>query len=74
MYSKAEVCFTIIVALAASWHLNSQQATDPAGSQGDVLTVFDGGHPPPSSSADALQADGTHPPPPPWPMIAMQVS
>jgi hypothetical protein len=60
MYSKKEVCFTVILALAALWYLGSQQIT----------VLADGTHPPPppwAQRTDVLQADGTHPPPPPWP-------
>jgi len=80
MYSKTEVCFTVIVAIAAAWYFNSHRATDLAGFQGPVLSAVDGTHPPPPpwfdgthpppppwpTSAELLRLDGTHPPPPPW--------
>ena len=73
MYSKAEVCFTIIVAIIASWCLSPQQSADCVVPQGCVIGIADGVHPPPpmpSSFAvqppriELLQADGVHPPPP----------
>lgn len=72
MYSKAKICFTIVVLIAVSWSLGAQQATDLARGSGHVLTFADGGHPPPPappptpqlSNAEVLQADGGHPPPP----------
>src|SRR5689334_11675709 len=69
MYSKREVCFTAIVALAVSWHLGSQRAVTGGEEPGAVVGFADGTHPPPPpwlTNADMLQADGTHPPPPPW--------
>ena len=73
MYSKTEVCFTIIVAITASWCLSPQQPADCAVPAGRVIGIADGVHPPPpvpSSFAvqppriELLQADGVHPPPP----------
>jgi hypothetical protein len=73
MYSKAEVCFTIIVAITALWCLSPQRPADCAVPQGRVIGIADGVHPPPpmpSSFAgeppriELLQADGVHPPPP----------
>ena len=72
MYSKKEVCFTIILALTASGYLISQQAEGQTVVQGSVSTIADGTHPPPPvppaarsvEGGVALQADGTHPPPP----------
>jgi len=70
MYSKREVCFTVVLALTISWQLNSRPVTE-VGVQNDVLTIADGTHPPPVpwlryNGTEVLQADGTHPPPVPW--------
>lgn len=46
MYSKTEVCFTVILALTISWHLNSKQGAARLGVQSNVV-ISDGGHPPP---------------------------
>ncbi len=75
MYSKTEVCFTLILAAGASWYLNSQHAAAQVGIQGGGLSIADGGHPPPPpdpptpnlKGAELLQTDGGHPPPPPDP-------
>jgi len=71
MYSKTEVCFTVILALTISWQLNSKQGTTHVAVQGSVVTVADGGHPPPplpppqyKNNTEVLRADGGHPPPP----------
>jgi hypothetical protein len=77
MYSKTEVCFTVIVAIAAGWYFSSHRAADPPGLQGRVLSAHDGTHPPPPpwpTSAKAPGLDGTHPPPPPWLMSLKQGS
>jgi len=77
MYSKTEVCFTVIVAIAAACYFSSHRATDLAGLQGPVLSAVDGTHPPPPpwpTSAEVLRLDGTHPPPPPWFMSVKQGS
>jgi hypothetical protein len=76
MYSKREVCFTAIVALAVSWHLGSQQAVTRGEGQSAGLSLADGTHPPPPpwpTGTEMLQADGTHPPPPPWPTNPLQI-
>jgi len=81
MYSKTEVCFTVILALTISWHLNSKRGTSHVAVQGSIVTVADGGHPPPplpppqyKNNSEVLRADGGHPPPPPWLSSAYQVS
>jgi len=47
MYSKTEVCFTLILAAGVSWYLNSQHAAAQVGIQGGGLSIADGGHPSP---------------------------
>jgi len=81
MYSKTEVYFTVILTLTISWHLNSKQGTPQVAVQGSVVTVADGGHPPPplpppqyKSNSEVFRADGGHPPPPPWLSSDYQVS
>lgn len=67
MYSKREVCFTVIATLAVSWYLGPPKATAKGEDQG---VTADGTHPPPPPwlmNTDMLRADGTHPPPPPPP-------
>ena len=66
MYSKTEVCFTIIVAITASWYLSPQQPADCLVPRGGVIGIADGVHPPPPVPLriELLQADGVHPPPP----------
>lgn len=76
MYSKREVCFTVIVALAASSHLGSQQAATRWEGQDAGVRLADGTHPPPppwGTGTEMLQADGTHPPPPPWRTNSRQI-
>lgn len=80
MYSKRELCFTAILALLVFWHFGSQKI--PAGTVFNrmVLTVADGGHPPPpptppfspapNAGGLGLRADGGHPPPPPVPWLS----
>src|SRR5260221_911057 len=80
MYSKTEVCFTIIAAVTTAWCLNSRQNADLGVGRGEVIaTMADGGHPPPPVPPPAVTrfevplefiADGGHPPPPPPPQRA----
>ena len=80
MYSKAEVCFTVMLAVAVSCCFGSQGVQAETGTAGPVLTLADGGHPPPPprlgfTGEEALQADGGHPPPPtPWSSSFSQLS
>ena len=77
MYSKTEVCFTIIVAITVSSYFSSSQPTaDLAGAREQTITTVDGGHPPPPipppsgtqlTGTELFIADGGHPPPPPPP-------
>jgi len=67
MYSKRELCFTVIATLAVSWYLGPPKAMPKGEDQG---VAADGTHPPPPPwlmNTDMLRADGTHPPPPPPP-------
>ena len=79
MYSKMGLGFTAILTLLVFWHFGSQKIPACTVSNGTVLTVADGGHPPPPTpplppaprpSALGLRADGGHPPPPPVPWFS----
>jgi hypothetical protein len=81
MYSKREVCFTVIATLAVSWYLGPPKTIANGKDQGVKTSFGDGTHPPPPpptppqsrfGNTEMLQADGTHPPPPPWHASAMQ--
>jgi hypothetical protein len=78
MHSKKDVCFTIVLTLAASWYLGAHRVATPTGIGDSVPMLADGTHPPPwppsQQGAAVLQADGTHPPPVPWLSAASQVS
>ena len=73
MYSKREICFTVILAIAALWYLGPQHSAAGGAACGPAKAFADGGHPPPPpppskqfEDQGVLQADGGHPPPPPW--------
>jgi hypothetical protein len=72
MYSKMEVCCTVILTLIVLGHPGSQKIPARTCANGTGLSVADGGHPPPPlppppNTVQALRADGGHPPPPtPW--------
>jgi hypothetical protein len=77
MYSKSEMCFTLILTVAASLCFGSKLAAGQVDANRFTRTLADGGHPPPPpptpvppvqfTDAEALEADGGHPPPPtPW--------
>jgi hypothetical protein len=80
MYSKMELCFTAILTLLVFWHFGSQKIPAWTVPNGTVLTVADGGHPPPpptppfppapNAGGLGLRADGGHPPPPPVPWFS----
>jgi len=80
MYSKMELCFTAILTLLVFWHFGSQKIPAWTVPNGTVLTVADGGHPPPPPTPPfpptpnagelSLRADGGHPPPPPVPWFS----
>ena len=83
MYSKNEICFAVILTLAASSYLGAHRIATLGGAGDSVRTLADGTHPPPVppspqppslQSGDVLQADGTHPPPVPWFWAASQGS
>ena len=78
MYSKKDVCFTVVLALSASLYLGSQRIVSPTGAADSVPMLADGTHPPPVpwqlERGDVLRADGTHPPPVPWLSAGSQVS
>jgi hypothetical protein len=68
MYSKREVCFTVIATLAVLWYLGPPKAMAKGEDRGVAASFGDGTHPPPPPwliNTDMLRADGTHPPPPP---------
>lgn|GEM_PF-5156544 len=74
MYSKREVCFTLVAALAVWCHPGPQNAMARGEDQCGPGSIADGTHPPPPAppqsllgKTEMLQADGTHPPPPPPP-------
>ena len=78
MYSKNEVYLTVVLALSVSYYFNPQQ-TDRMGVQDSVLTIADGGHPPPPDppspslqGVEVIQSDGGHPPPPDPPSASLQ--
>ncbi len=78
MYSKKDVCFTVVLTLAASLYLGSQRVATPTGAADSVPMLADGTHPPPVppqlEGESVLRADGTHPPPVPWLLAASQIS
>lgn len=70
MYSKREVCFTVVAALAVWCHLGPRNAMARPEDPGVPFSLADGTHPPPPPwlmNTSVLRADGTHPPPPPPP-------
>ena len=64
MYSKKDVCFTVILTLAASCYLGAQHIATLRGAGDSVRTLADGTHPPPvppSPQPPSLPADGDAP-------------